>query len=117
MDFPLQALLKVAKLKKSTYYYHLQKWVKPDKYQAIKERIQTLFHYHKGRYGYRRISLALRNEGFFINHKTVQRLMQELGLKGTVRPKNIVRIKEQSAMSQRMSSNVILKPLHPIRNG
>ncbi|WP_342545249.1 IS3 family transposase [Lysinibacillus sp. FSL W7-1291] len=87
LDFPLQALLKVAKLKKSTYYYHLQKWVKPDKYQAIKERIQTLFHYHKGRYGYRRICLALRNEGFFINHKTVQRLMQELGLKGTVRPK------------------------------
>jgi len=77
----------VAKLKKSTYYYHLQKWTKPDKYQEIKERIQTLFHHHKGRYGYRRICLALRNEGFFINHKTVQRLMQELGLKGTVRPK------------------------------
>lgn len=77
----------MAKLKKSTYYYHLQKWTKPDKYQEIKERIQTLFHHHKGRYGYRRICLALRNEGFFINHKTVQRLMQELGLKGTVRPK------------------------------
>ncbi|MFB2518844.1 MULTISPECIES: IS3 family transposase, partial [Lysinibacillus] len=71
LEFPLQALLKVAKIKKSTYYYHLQKWVKPDKYQAIKERIQTLFHHHKGRYGYRRICLALRNEGFFINHKTV----------------------------------------------
>ncbi|MGA3603365.1 IS3 family transposase, partial [Lysinibacillus agricola] len=30
---------------------------------------------------------ALRNEGILINHKTVQRLMKELGLKGTVRPK------------------------------
>ncbi|MEK5486030.1 IS3 family transposase [Lysinibacillus sp. FSL M8-0355] len=87
LEFPLQALFKVAKLKKSTYYYHLQKWVKPDKYQAIKERIQILFHYHKGRYGYRRICLALRNEGILINHKAVQRLMKELGLKGTVRPK------------------------------
>lgn len=87
LDFPLQALLKVAKIKKSTYYYHLQKWTKPDKYKEIKERIQTLFHHHKGRYGYRRICLALRNEGILINHKTVQRLMKELGLKGTVRPK------------------------------
>ncbi|MEQ6357812.1 IS3 family transposase [Lysinibacillus sp. M3] len=87
LDFPLQALLKVARLKKSTYYYHLQKWTKPDKYQEIKERIQTLFHHHKGRYGYRRICLALRNEGILINHKTVQRLMKELSLKGTVRPK------------------------------
>jgi len=87
LDFSLQALLKVAKLKKSTYYYHLQKWAKPDKYQEIKERIQTLFHHHKGRYGYRRICLALRNEGILINHKTVQRLMKALGLKVTVRPK------------------------------
>ncbi|MGE6600197.1 IS3 family transposase [Lysinibacillus fusiformis] len=32
--------------------------------------------------------LALQNEGFFINHKAVQRLMQEMVLlKGTVRPK------------------------------
>lgn len=87
LEFPLQALLIVAKLKKSTYYYHLQNWRKPDKYQEIKERIQTLFHHHKGRYGYRRICLALRNEGILINHKAVQRLMKELGLKGTVRPK------------------------------
>jgi len=87
LDFPLKALLKIAKLKKSTYYYHLQKWATPDKYQEIKERIQTLFHHHKGRYGYRRICLALRNEGILINHKTVQRLMKELSLKGTVRPK------------------------------
>jgi len=87
LDFPLQALLKVAKLKKSTYYYHLQKWVKPDKYQKIKDRIQTLFHHHKGRYVYRRICLTLRDEGILINHKTVQRLMKELGLKGKVRPK------------------------------
>ncbi|WCH50021.1 IS3 family transposase [Lysinibacillus sp. OF-1] len=87
LDFPLQALLKVANIKKSTYYYHLHKRTTPDKYEQIKERIQTLFYYHKGRYGYRRICLALRNEGFFINHKTVQRLMQEMGLKGTIRPK------------------------------
>ncbi len=49
--------------------------------------ISTIFHDHKGRYGYRRITLELRNQGFLINHKTVQRLMKELGLKSLVRMK------------------------------
>ena len=46
-----------------------------------------IFHEHKGRYGYRRIVFALRNAGYYLNHKTVQRLMGELGIKSTVRPK------------------------------
>ena len=49
--------------------------------------ISTIYHDHKGRYGYRRITLELRNQGFLINHKTVQRLMKELGLKSLVRMK------------------------------
>ena len=45
------------------------------------------YHENKGRYGYRRIQLALRNKGITINHKTVQRLMKELGLVCRVRMK------------------------------
>ena len=40
-----------------------------------------------GRYGYRRIALALGHAGEVVNHKTVQRLMQGLGLKSLVRTK------------------------------
>ena len=47
--------------------------------------IYTIFHKHKGRYGYRRITLELRNSGCLINHKTVKRLMDELELKSEVR--------------------------------
>ena len=47
--------------------------------------IYTIFHKHKGRYGYRRITLELRNENRLINHKTVKKLMDELGLKSEVR--------------------------------
>ncbi len=54
---------------------------RPDKYAEMKSMISTIYHDHKGRYGYRRITLELRNQGFLINHKTVQRLMKELGLK------------------------------------
>src|SRR5690606_4821435 len=42
---------------------------------------------NKGRYGYRRITLALRNRGYVVNHKTVQKLMKELGIICRVRMK------------------------------
>ena len=59
----------------------------PDKYKEVKHVIQQIFDEHKGRYGYRRITLELRNRGYTINHKTVQRLMQQLNLKSLVRIK------------------------------
>jgi len=70
---------------KSTFYYYLKKTKKPDKYAEIKVRIKEIYHKHKGRYGYRRITLELRNSGIKINHKTVQSLMRALGLKSMVR--------------------------------
>ena len=59
----------------------------PDKYEAAKAAISAIFHENKGRYGYRRITLALRSRGFKLNHKTVQRLMKEAGLICRVRMK------------------------------
>ncbi len=58
-----------------------------DNYATERELIKSIYHEHKGRYGYRRIHLALKNQGVILNHKTVQRLMIQLGLKSTVRPK------------------------------
>ena len=40
-----------------------------------------------GRYGYRRLTKALKNEGYSINSKTVRRLMSETGIKCEVRMK------------------------------
>ena len=70
---------------RSTFYYHLKHSKEKDKYKELKEMIYTIFHKHKGRYGYRRITLELRNEGCLINHKTVKKLMDELELKSEVR--------------------------------
>lgn len=49
-------------------------------------RIITIFYTHKARYGYRRMTFALWNEGIHVNHKLVQRLMNKIGLLG-VTPK------------------------------
>ena len=58
-----------------------------DKYESAKEEITAIYHENKGRYGYRRITAELRNRNFPLNHKTVQRLVKELGLVCRVRMK------------------------------
>lgn len=45
-------------------------------------RIIDIYDCHKQRYGYRRITLELQNQGVTINHKKVKRLMSIMGLYG-----------------------------------
>jgi putative transposase len=71
----------------SVYYYQLSAGSKAERHLEVKIQINTIFHAHKGRYGYRRIHLELRNQQRHLDPKTVQRLMGQLGLKSTVRPK------------------------------
>lgn len=72
---------------RSSFYYHEKRSKAPDKYQSVKELIKSIYHKHKGRYGYRRITDELQNKGIIINHKTVLRLMGSLGLKSIIRVK------------------------------
>jgi transposase InsO family protein len=72
---------------RSTFYYYLNRFKAADKYADLKVQIQAIYHKHKGRYGYRRITLTLRQLGYIINHKTVLRLMKGCGLKCLVRIK------------------------------
>ena len=85
-EHDLALLLEIAQLPRSTFYYNLRH-SKVDKYAQIKEEITKIFHENKGRYGYRRVTTVLKNKDFTINHKTVQRLMKELGLVCRVRMK------------------------------
>ena len=86
-DFSLSLLLSIAQLPRATFYYHVKKMHRTDKYADVKAEIVAIYHENKGRYGYRRITAELRNRGFRINHKTVQRLMKLLGLVCRVRVK------------------------------
>lgn len=72
---------------RSTYYYHQKKGQVNDKYKEIKELIKSIYHNHKGRMGYRRITFDIKQKGIIINHKTVLRLMKVLGLKSLIRVK------------------------------
>ena len=70
---------------RSVFYYHLNRLKSEGKYAEEKETIMSIFHEHKGRYGYRRITDEMRNRDKTINHKTVQKLMQSMGLKSQIR--------------------------------
>lgn len=85
--FDLNLLLNQTNMARSNFYYHQKKTKSADKYQETKELIKSIYHKHKGRYGYRRITDELNNKGMVINHKTVLRLMKLIGLKSLIRVK------------------------------
>lgn len=70
---------------RSVFYYHLKRLNADDKYKHEKKEIISIYHLHKGRYGYRRVTAEMKNLGYRINHKTVQRLMGTLDLKCNIR--------------------------------
>lgn len=70
---------------RSTFYYNKQH--KRDKWCVERQRITELYHENRGRYGYRRLTQAMRNEGYIISEKTVRKLMKESGVKCMVRVK------------------------------
>ena len=85
--FSLEILLICMKMARSTFYYYLKHGNRQDRYTQIKEAIKNTYIAHKGRYGYRRITLSIRKDGYKINHKTVYRLMGDLDLKSSIRVK------------------------------
>ena len=87
LEYPLTMLLEIAQLPRATFYYHLKQSAKPDKYKSAKEEITAIYHENKGRYGYRRVTSELRKQNIPLNHKTVQRLMKEMGIVCRVRMK------------------------------
>ena len=82
-DHKLDILLEVKGMARSTFYYNHRP--KPDKWAVERRRVAELYHQNKGRYGYRRLTMAMRNEGYVINGKTVRKLMAEAGIKCEVR--------------------------------
>ncbi|ABP33519.1 Integrase, catalytic region [Polynucleobacter asymbioticus QLW-P1DMWA-1] len=83
----MQVILLAAQMPKSVYYYWQKASSNTDPHANAKIEIKAIFNTHQGRYGYRRVHLELRNRGQYLNHKTVQKLMGQLGLRSMVRPK------------------------------
>ena len=105
-QYSLAGLLKAAGMARSTFYYQYKALQVGDKYADVKARIRAIYDQHKGRYGYRRITAMLRQQGGLINHKTVQRLMDQLQLKSLVRVKKYRMFKGQMG---RVAPNILAR--------
>ena len=83
----LNDLLDAIRLSRSTYYYELSKTDKVRERNAdLSSEIVSIFNENRKRYGVRRVHHELLNRGFQVNHKRVQRVMNQLELFGK-RPK------------------------------
>lgn len=86
-QYPVDRLLKAVDMARSSFFYHKAALAAVDKYAAAKAIIKAHYVAHDGNYGYRRMTAALHQLGEKINHKTVCRLMGELGMKSLVKIK------------------------------
>ncbi|MFJ1107224.1 MULTISPECIES: IS3 family transposase [Bacillus] len=88
--YPVIWLTNFAGVHRSSYY----KWVhtksmnniRLESDKRLKKVIQSIHLKHK-EYGYPRMKIALEEEGYFINHKKVYRLMSELNIQSIIRKK------------------------------
>jgi putative transposase len=91
-QYPIQFLCKLAQVSRSGYYKWLQRRVhlspKQIEDQELQAKIMECHTKMKGIYGYRRVMVWLkRTYSLKINHKRVQRLMREMGIRAVIRKK------------------------------
>lgn len=78
-DYPARLVCRTLECPRSSYYFQ----AKGREEQALQEAIEQVAAAWPT-YGYRRVTAQLQRQGWQVNHKRVQRIMGELGLKGRV---------------------------------
>ncbi len=85
MDFILETINSIdslPNLPRSDYYYWKNRTDPDTKNTDLMDAITTIYTDNHKRYGYRRITLQLKNEGWTVNHIAVKRLMSKLNQYG-----------------------------------
>ncbi|MCP6684199.1 IS3 family transposase [Bacillus nakamurai] len=90
--YSIQLLCQIAGVSKSGYYKWLRRQTSPSEKQiedeSMKKNIMECHKKLRGIYGYRRIQIWLKKTyGLHMNHKRIQRLMNELGIRAVIRKK------------------------------
>ena len=83
-QYPVRELCALLEVTRSGYYaWHNGRETARDIANRLwTERIRGVYHQKKGRYGSPRVTEQLRREGHRCDHKRVERLMRQQGLKG-----------------------------------
>lgn len=75
--YPLNELLAMMDMSKSSYFYQREAQRRPEKYTALRAWVKHVFAESRNCYGYRRIHAAIRSSGTVISEKVIRRIMQE----------------------------------------
>jgi transposase InsO family protein len=91
-DYGIEPICRVLPIAPSTYHEHALRQREPDKLPArakrdlsLKPEIERVFMENFAVYGHRKVWRQLKREGFDVARCTIERLMQQLGLKGAIR--------------------------------
>lgn len=90
---------------RSGYYAYLKR-KQNDRDAEAKQHIRKVYKRYEGKYGYRQLQLFLwQDDGIWMNHKKILRLMQELGLQARIRRKR--RWNGTSQAGDRVAENLL----------
>ena len=73
----VQRMCQLAQVSRASFYRFLQPPAPDEEEMELRAGVHQIFLEHKRRYGYRRVTEELRRRGIQVNHKRVQRLMQD----------------------------------------
>ncbi len=116
-DYPIRQLCEVLAVTRSGYYAWRQG--RPSARELanrmLSQKIQRVHEDNKGRYGSPRVTWQLRREGHWCNHKRVERLMRQQGIRGCSSRKCRVRTTD-SEHDQPVAANLLLNRPAPRRS-
>ena len=96
---------------RSTFYYNIRRLGQLDGYDNLRKDINHIYRKHYGRYGYRRITIELNeDDGIVVNHKTVQKLMCQMGLKA--KRKKAAKYRSYKGNIGKVAPNIINRDFH-----
>ena len=76
-EYPLNDLLRMTSISKSSYFYQKKAQIRPDKYAALRTTVKEVFAENQSRYGYRRVHAVIKSKGTIVSEKVVRRIMEE----------------------------------------
>ncbi|MSO21044.1 MAG: transposase [Acidobacteria bacterium] len=73
----IERMCQLAQVSRAGFYRYLQEQMSVEEDMEVKSEIKQIVVDHRRRYGYRRVTKALRRRGMQVSHKRVARIMRE----------------------------------------
>ena len=80
LTYPLNSLLEMVNMPKSSYFYQRSVSGKGDKYSDLRIEVSAVFSENNSRYGYRRVHAVIQSGGQIVSEKVIRRIMREESL-------------------------------------